>query len=51
MLQTADLVYEASEEEGRGIYAARPYRIQGILLLLAGIADLVDDQYTRGKWE
>lgn len=51
MLQTADLVYEASEEEGRGIYAARPYRIQGILLLLAGVADLVDDQYTRGKWE
>ena len=43
--------YEASEEEGRGIYAARPYRIQGILLLLAGVADLVDDQYTRGKWE
>lgn len=33
MLQTADLVYEASEEEGRGVYAARPYRVQGILLL------------------
>lgn len=50
MLQNADLVYEASEEEGRGMYVARPYRIQGILLMLAGIADLVDEQYSKGEW-
>ena len=49
-LLAADLVTEASEE-GRGCYVVRPYRVQGLLMLMAGISDLVDATYTQGIWE
>ena len=48
-LLAADLVYE--EEHGeRGVYADRPYRVQGIIMLLAGVADLMDATYSRGSF-
>jgi DNA-binding transcriptional ArsR family regulator len=48
-LIAADLVYEVEQGE-RGVYAVRPHRVQGIIMLLAGIADLTDPRYSRGNW-
>lgn len=50
-LIAADLVTEDSENEGRGKYVIQPHRVSGILILLAGIADMLDTRYTHGKWE
>ncbi len=46
-LLTADLVVE--DERQRGCYIIRPHRVQGIIMLLAGIGDLVDGAYTQGE--
>ncbi len=27
-----------------------PYRVQGIIMLLAGVWDLVDKRYSSGEW-
>lgn len=48
-LIAADIVYE-DEHEARGVYAVKPHRVQGIIMLLAGIADLVDIQHSQGNW-
>lgn len=48
-LISADIVYEDEHAE-RGVYAVKPYRVQGIIMLLAGIADLVDIKYSQGNW-
>ena len=48
-LIAADLVIEVEEAE-RGVYAVRPYRVQGIIMLLAGISDLVDTKFSHGEW-
>ncbi len=50
-LIAADLVVEDSENEGRGVYVIQPHRVQGIIMLLAGISDMLDPTYTRGDWE
>lgn len=50
-LVAADLVAEDKENEGKGYYVIRPHRVQGIIMLLAGICDMVDPQYTQGSWE
>ncbi len=39
-LISADIVFEVEQGE-RGVYAVRPHRVQGIIMLLAGIADLM----------
>lgn len=44
-LQAADLIVE---EKGR--YSVRHHRVQGIIMLLAGVSDMVDEAYTRGDW-
>lgn len=49
-LLAADLVTEASDE-GRGCYMVQPHRVQGILMLMAGVSDLVDVTYTQGTWD
>lgn len=46
-LLTADLVTE--DETRRGTYIIQPHRVQGAIMLLAGIADLVDTTYTQGQ--
>ncbi len=46
-LISADIVFE---DEQRGFYAVKPHRVQGIIMLLAGIADLVDIKYSQGNW-
>ncbi len=48
-LITADIVFEVEQAE-RGVYAVKPHRVQGIIMLLAGIADLVDIKYSQGNW-
>ena len=42
-LLAADVVAEDSEK--RGCYVVLPHRVQGIIMVLAGISDLVDAQY------
>ena len=33
------------------LYVAQQHKVQGIIMLLAGIADMVDETYTKGCWE
>ena len=48
-LQAADLVVE--DTHTRGMYVVQPHRVQGIIMLLAGIQDMLDTKYTQGAWE
>lgn len=49
-LIAADLITEDNKNEGKGYYVIQPHRVQGIIMLLAGICDMVDTQYTQGNW-
>lgn len=46
-LLAADLV----TQDKRGSYVIQPHRVQGLIMLLAGVADLVDGTYTQGTME
>ena len=48
-LLTADLVVE--DKAHRGSYIIQPHRVQGVIMLLAGVADLVDGTNTQGQME
>lgn len=48
-LLAADVIVENADD--RGQYFVQPHRVQGIIMLLAGISDMVDEQYTKGVWE
>lgn len=48
-LLAADVVVE--DEHQKGVYVIQPHRVQGIIMLLAGISDMVDETYTQGAWE
>jgi hypothetical protein len=48
-LLAADLV--AEDKHHRGSYIIQPHRVQGLIMLLAGIADLVDGSFTQGSME
>lgn len=50
-LIAADLIVEDDKNENRGVYIIQPHRVQGIIMLLAGISDMLDPQYTKGDWE
>jgi len=50
-LVAADLVIEDNKNKGKGVYVIQPHRVQGIIMLLAGISDMLDPQYTQGNWE
>lgn len=45
-LISADII-----SEDKGVYSVIPYRVQGIIMLLAGVWDLTDPRYTSGVWE
>ena len=47
-LIAADLV---TEDHRRGSYVIQPHRVQGVIMLLAGVADLVDGAFTQGTVE
>jgi len=48
-LIAADIVTE-DKEEGKGKYAIVPHRVQGIIMLLAGVSDLSDTKYSSGTF-
>ncbi|MBE5810016.1 MAG: helix-turn-helix transcriptional regulator [Clostridiales bacterium] len=48
-LLAADLV--AEDLHRRGSYIIQPHRVQGLIMLLAAIADLIDSTYTHGQIE
>ncbi len=48
-LLAADIVVE--DEMQKGVYIIQPHKVQGIIMLLAGISDMVDETYTQGTWE
>ncbi len=48
-LLAADLIAES--ERQKGTYIVPPHRVQGIIMLLAGISDMVDETYTQGNWD
>jgi len=48
-LISVDLVFEVEQAE-RGVYAVKPHRVQGIIMLLAGISDLIDSKFSQGNW-
>lgn len=48
-LLASDLVKE--DDGQRGSYVIQPHRVSGIIMLLAGISDMLDTKYTHGDWE
>ena len=46
-LLAADLIVE----DTKGIYVVQPYKVQGIIMLLAGISDMYDETYAKSNWE
>ena len=46
-LLAADLIVE----DTKGIYVVQPYKVQGIIMLLAGISDMFDETYAKSNWE
>ena len=48
-LLAANLVTESESE--RGTYYVIPHRVQGIVMILAGIGDLVDPKFSSGNWD
>ena len=44
-LLAVDLIKE--DENNRGSYVVQPHRVQGVIMLLAGISDIVDTKYTK----
>ncbi len=46
-LLAADLIAESGE---KGVYIIQPHKVQGIIMLLAGVCDMVDETYTKGTW-
>ncbi len=50
-LLAADVITESTDGDGRGRYVVRPHRVQGVIMLLAGISDMTDEECTKGVWE
>ncbi len=48
-LLAADII--AEDENQKGVYVIQPHKVQGIIMLLAGISDMVDETYTQGTWD
>lgn len=48
-LLAADLIVE--DANNKGVYVVQPHKVQGIIMLLAGICDMVDETYSKGTWE
>lgn len=48
-LLAADIVVEDAQQ--KGVYIIQPHKVQGVIMLLAGISDMVDETYTQGTWE
>ena len=49
-LIAADLVKEDLEYGSKGSYVVTPHRVQGVIMLLSGINDMLDTRYSSGSW-
>lgn len=50
-LIAADLVEEHLENNNKGTYVVVPHRVQGVIMLLAGISDMLDEKFgTEQSW-
>ena len=50
-LIAADLVEENLENNNKCIYVVVPHRVQGVIMLLAGISDMLDEKFgTEQSW-
>lgn len=49
-LLAADLIKEDDSCPSKGTYIVQPHKVQGIIMLLAGIYDMVDETYSKGTW-
>jgi len=49
-LIASDLIAE-DKHSAKGTYFVQPHRVQGIIMMLAGIGDLVDTKYSKGNWD
>lgn len=49
-LLVADLIVE-DINNNKGVYAIQPHKVQGIIMMLAGISDIVDETYSKGNWD
>jgi len=47
-LLAADIVVE--DEHQKGFYVIQPHKVQGVIMLLTGISDMVDETFTKGTW-
>lgn len=50
-LIAADLIVEDVKNSNKGVYVVQPHKVQGIIMLLAGICDMVDETFTKGCWD
>ena len=51
-LIAADLLEEVKgKDTDKGTYAVKGHRVQGIIMLMAGVSDLIDTKYSNGEWE
>ncbi len=50
-LLAADLIKEDDFNFSKGTYVVQPHKVQGIIMLLAGIYDMADETYSKGTWE
>lgn len=48
-LLAADVIVEDGNQ--KGVYVIQPHKVQGVIMLLAGISDMVDETFTQGIWE
>ena len=48
-LIAADLLEEVKDAE-KGTYAVKGHRVSGIILVMTGVHDLIDTEYSRGEW-
>lgn len=49
-LITADLITE-DKHSAKGTYVVQPHKVQGIIMLLAGISDMLDETDSKGNWD
>lgn len=49
-LIAADLVKEDLEYGSKGSYVVTPHRVQGVIMLLSGINDMLDTKFSSGSW-
>ena len=50
-LIAADLLEEIKDKNAeKGTYAVKGHRVQGIIMIMAGVSDLIDTYYSNGEW-